>query len=221
MRRIFALSLGLLLLEATSARAELIDLKNGMIYDSLQDLTWMQDIRHARTSGAAADGLLSSVDAVAWAASLEFGGYSDWRLPHLFDDNLLNPNHSEVFTLMDSLGWVLEAPPAGVTSIRPGPGLNYAAAPGWGPFVNPSALIWTPNAPGFTPHPSCANPISPTGCVAWSAFYGLDLPAYHSNMAAAWAVRDGSPYARVPEPSTLLMASIGALALVRRRSPSV
>ena len=31
---------------ATPARADLIDLGNGMIYDTVQDLTWVQDAMH-------------------------------------------------------------------------------------------------------------------------------------------------------------------------------
>ena len=59
---------------ALASHAELIDRGNGLIYDSVQDLTWTQD---AGMSGYRT----SWDDAMAWAANLEFGAYSDWRLP--------------------------------------------------------------------------------------------------------------------------------------------
>lgn len=66
---------------ALASHAELIDRGNGLIYDSVQNLTWTQD---AGMSGYRT----SWDDAMAWAANLEFGAYSDWRLPTTsrFDD---------------------------------------------------------------------------------------------------------------------------------------
>lgn len=66
---------------STVAHAVLIDRGNGMIYDSGQNLTWLQDANYARTSGYDADGLMGWDSAIAWATGLSYGGYSDWRLP--------------------------------------------------------------------------------------------------------------------------------------------
>ena len=80
------------------AQAALIDRGNGMIYDTTRDITWLKDWNYAYTSGYAAsgvapesfpwntntivtDGRMGWDAAMAWAASLEFGGYDDWRLP--------------------------------------------------------------------------------------------------------------------------------------------
>ena len=70
-----------LVLVSISVNAELFDRGNGLIYDSVQDLTWTQD---AGMSGYRT----SWDDAMAWAANLEFGGFDDWRLPVTtqFDD---------------------------------------------------------------------------------------------------------------------------------------
>jgi len=62
-----------LVIVSTATRAELIDRGNGLIYDSDQDLTWMQD------AGAFSGGSWDA--AMAWAENLEFGGFDDWRLP--------------------------------------------------------------------------------------------------------------------------------------------
>lgn len=62
--------------------ADLINRGGGMIYDTDLDITWLQDVTYAVTSGYDNDGLMSWTDAVAWADQLSFGGYDDWRLPH-------------------------------------------------------------------------------------------------------------------------------------------
>jgi hypothetical protein len=44
---------------STSAHATLIDRGNGMIYDSDQDITWLQDANYAMTSGYDTDGSMT------------------------------------------------------------------------------------------------------------------------------------------------------------------
>ncbi|GBL05455.1 DUF1566 domain-containing protein [Glaciecola sp. KUL10] len=61
--------------------AALINRGNGMIYDDVLDVTWLQDANYARTSGFDSDGLVSWTSANTWVQNLNFGGYSDWRLP--------------------------------------------------------------------------------------------------------------------------------------------
>lgn len=73
------LAAGLLAL-ANSAQAALIDRGNGLIYDDVLDITWLQDANYAQTSGYDADGLLNWDDGVAWADQLEYQGFGDWRL---------------------------------------------------------------------------------------------------------------------------------------------
>ena len=86
-----------------SANAALYDRGNGMIYDDVLNITWLQDANYAYTSGYAlanalgeeessntniqADGRMGWVAAKAWAAQLNYGGFDDWRLPTA---NLLN-----------------------------------------------------------------------------------------------------------------------------------
>jgi hypothetical protein len=64
-----------------TAQAELFDRGGGMIYDDDRDITWLADWNYAKTSGYDDDGGMDWDSAKAWAAGLEFGGYSDWRLP--------------------------------------------------------------------------------------------------------------------------------------------
>ncbi len=63
-----------------TAHAALLDRGNGLLYDDVLNLTWLQDANYAKTSGYDADGLMSWGGATAWAANLSYGGYSDWRL---------------------------------------------------------------------------------------------------------------------------------------------
>jgi len=68
-----------------SLQAELIDRGGGLIYDSDQNLTWLQNPNFAETNGD--DRIQTFSQANTWAAELVFGGYSDWRLP-----TTLNPD---------------------------------------------------------------------------------------------------------------------------------
>lgn len=76
--------LALLAIGITStAQATLIDRGNGLIYDDILDVTWLQDANYAQTSGYDSDGKMTWNNAVTWADGLMFGGYDDWRLPTL------------------------------------------------------------------------------------------------------------------------------------------
>ncbi|MGH9349418.1 MAG: hypothetical protein ACRD26_19380 [Vicinamibacterales bacterium] len=57
------------LLVAAPAHATLIDLGNGLIYDTLQDLTWLQDTAYAGPTGTQA----TLAEAHAWADALVLG----------------------------------------------------------------------------------------------------------------------------------------------------
>lgn len=70
-----------------SANAALYDRGNGMIYDDVLDITWLQDANYAQTSGYDADGRMTWAEANTWADQLSYGGFDDWRLPSA---NLVN-----------------------------------------------------------------------------------------------------------------------------------
>jgi hypothetical protein len=86
---------GILLLAAVAlvvvlsgtAQATLIDRGGGLIYDTVLNITWLQDANYAMTSGYDADGMMTWYEAVAWADQLVYGGYGDWRLPHTLPVN--------------------------------------------------------------------------------------------------------------------------------------
>jgi hypothetical protein len=73
---------------AGTAQAALLNRGGGLIYDTVQDITWLADMNHAQTqfinSGGAigtADGQMEWLAANIWANNLVYGGYTDWRLP--------------------------------------------------------------------------------------------------------------------------------------------
>lgn len=80
MKKIHGLVLVALFSLSCSANAALHDRGNGMIYDSDQNITWLQDANYAMTSGYDDDGRMNWSQATAWADGLSFGGYNDWRL---------------------------------------------------------------------------------------------------------------------------------------------
>ena len=102
-KRLQQCSIGLILMGMglSTAQATLFDRGRGMIYDSAQDITWLQDAQYAVTSGYAADNAVdngtSATDniftngrmgwdaAMTWADQLEYGGFNDWRLTRITD----------------------------------------------------------------------------------------------------------------------------------------
>lgn len=59
----------------------LIDRGYGLIYDTERNITWLQDVNYAKTSGRSRDGQLTWPKAMEWVASLSYRGVRGWRLP--------------------------------------------------------------------------------------------------------------------------------------------
>jgi hypothetical protein len=62
------------------AQASLVDRGNGMLYDNVLNLTWLQDANYAKTSGYSATGQMDWATATTWAANLNYNGLTGWRL---------------------------------------------------------------------------------------------------------------------------------------------
>ncbi len=95
---LLAVTMGML----STVNAALYDRGNGMIYDSEQNLTWLQDANYVVTSGYAAanavfvsgnksrnnvltDGRMGWDAAQTWVSGLTVGGFNDWRLATVTD----------------------------------------------------------------------------------------------------------------------------------------
>jgi len=223
------------------ANAGLIDRGNGMIYDDVMDITWLQDANYAQTSGYDADGKMTWNESMEWAAQLTFGGYDDWRLTKIYDMN--NDGCNNGFTGTDCGYNVLTS----YTELTNGnvffselaymyyenlSNLAYYDESGNGPQIG-----WDTLNANFVD--SLTNEIvgfaNINSKVHWSGTEYVDDTNYAMNFAFssgfqafdqkisnwnAWAVRDGDvggASVSVSEPSTFAILAIGLLGLVARR----
>ncbi len=87
-RTIFTFGLLAGLLFAGLANGTLIDRGNGLIYDTVLNITWLQDANPCVTLSNCVNpnpgmGFMTWTDANTWASNLVYQGFSDWRLPYI------------------------------------------------------------------------------------------------------------------------------------------
>ena len=103
----------LVLSASTGAHASLIDRGNGLLYDNVLNVTWLQDANYAHTSGYAGADSLGQMDwttATTWAADLVYGGYSDWRLASNSPVNGSNFNYNWSVNGSTDFGYNITSP---------------------------------------------------------------------------------------------------------------
>jgi hypothetical protein len=173
------------------ANAVLIDRGTGMIYDTDQGITWLQDANYAQTSGYDSDGRMNWDGAVQWADSLSFGAISDWRLPSAYNQDgsgpsgyvngdLSDPNDG--YTAMSEMGYLWHVVLGNVSYYD-----NYQVGglTNVGPFNNLThdsiGAYWSGTE--YAPAPESA----------W--YYNTDVGSQNVNSKGlglfSWAVRDG------------------------------
>ena len=205
MRKTRLITAALFMISPLAANADLIDRGNGMVYDELLDITWLQDANYAMTSGFDTDGLMTWDLANTWAASLTVGDVSGWRLPTMTTPGSPRPNQNGQDitgpTNENELGW-LWYQLAGGADIFAGtdtsPFINLPFQDG--DFLYTDEWYWSSEESGDS-----AWRMSMI-CACWDS--QNQLTEWH-----AWAVHDGDVARGVPEPGTLSLLGIGLAAL--------
>ena len=207
---------------AGNVNAALIDRGGGLIYDSDQNITWLQDANYAMTSGYHSDGYMTWDEAIAWADGLEYYDevrdvtWDDWRLPITVDgpflrgfDGTTTGGYNIITSEMGYMYYVnlgnLSYYALDGTYPQPGWGLNNT-----GPFNNIEREYWSCTQYGVYPD--------------WPVYYfdyawfiytdsGGHFISGKASNKCAWAVRDGDVSA-VPIPGAVWLLGSGLIGLV-------
>jgi len=191
------------------------DARAVFLYDTHLNITWLRDANYAKTSGFDADGSMSFNSAYRWADGLSIGGWSDWRLPQVFNGSEpcfgYHCTNSEMGYLWNIALGNYEKAGNGLVTINTGAFLNMQA-------FSTGSVYWSSQfAPGYA---SVFN--------MGFGNQGGSIAVGDGNTGAnyAMAVRYGDVIAApVPEPETWAIVLAGILftaACVRhRRRPSV
>ena len=141
MKKTFFLFFAMVLSCAFSADAALVNRGGGLIYDTVLDVTWLQDANYAKTSGDDDDGQMTWEQAKTWTAELSFYDsvrnktWSDWRLP------AVEPVNGSSF----NFGWAFDgSTDEGYNITSPNSELMYMYYANLG---NPGAYLPTPTRP--------------------------------------------------------------------------
>ncbi len=182
----------------SSATAALMSRLGGQaVYDTDFNITWLAD--------ANANGAMTWADANTWAAGLNVGGYTGWRLPNA--DISCGAGVGAYNCINSELGHLYYTE-LGATQDN---SINNSTSPYMALFTNvQNVAYWSGN--GYAPNP----------LQAW-VFYtqsGFQYQGNKLNEWNAWAVRSGDVGGggSVPEPGILGLMSIGALAWAGIRS---
>ncbi len=211
----FLLGAGFFLGLPLAAHASLFDRGNGLIYDTDLNLTWLADANAALGSAFddgtdTTDGRMSWQSAVDWAASLNAGGVTGWRLPSTAvpDATCSNPTSAYNFSCtgseMGHLFYVELGGTPNTTILTSGDPALLAL------FSNIQGTYWSGTTePGF-----------PDYAMTFTFTQGNQSDAFKTtNFIPGWAVHDGD-IAVVPAPGAAWLLGTGLLGLIastRRR----
>jgi len=211
------------------AQAGLVDRGGGMLYDTVLNVTWLQDANYAKTSNYDADGRMTWTQANTWANNLNYGGYSSgWRLARntpvngtqsgwnyaysLNGSTDVGYNIISTFSELSYMYYVnlgLKGYYSASGAYQPDFGVNgngtYGGQKDVGLVRNlQSDVYWSSTA--YAPSPAVS---------AWgfNAYHGVQGYGLQSDEFFAWAVRDGDVTV-VPVPGSVALLA-GGLALLR------
>jgi MYXO-CTERM domain-containing protein len=196
-----------------SAQAALINRGGGMVYDTVQNITWLQNWN--------TNGPMNWTTANDWANNLVYGGFDDWRLPTT--NTTVSSNCAENFN--PGGGFPLQYFGFNCTGSEMGHMFynEFGATAGNSIFSGSNAanlaLFTNVQSGGYWSGTEYAP--NPDGAWLFRTYDGLQGFAGKGNALYAVAVRPGDVAAAVPEPQTLALAllAFGAMVVVRRRRP--
>jgi hypothetical protein len=223
---------------ATTVHATLYDRGNGLIYDSDQNITLLQDINYAVTSGGTS-GAVNFQAANDWVSSLVYQGFDDWRLPYTpqMDATCVSVPTNDNLTYRNCTGGELEKLYYDIL------GNNWNGAYGnydysgylsnnYNPFIDgtgsfpnvvPEKGYWTSTQ--FDPTldwPEGVGMVPGTDNYHWLIYMnnGAKYVIGDGNKRYVTAVRDGDVFGAVPIPAAIwLMGSgLGSLIFLSRRA---
>lgn len=195
-----------------------------MLYDDVLNITWLQDANYAKTSGHDEDGRMSWNDANAWASSLAYGGYSDWRLAAVAPENGVSWNMAishdgskdrgyNISSANNELAYMfytnlnLKSPLTKQGIYQGDWGIYGNGTQGGeldiGPVKNLQSYVYWLE----TQDPSYPD----DGSFSFHTTYGYKDTSPHFLEFYAWAVRDGDVTLSIPEPQTYALAVVGLL----------
>ena len=198
-------------------QATLFDRGGGLIYDDVLDVTWLQDVAYAMTSGYTESKKLNWENAVEWVSGLQYKDtirdqvLDDWRLPTTIDDissigfDLTGMSSELAYMYYVNLGY--GANPSMDTE-DPAPMSNN-----YNPFINLAYLAYWSGTLADLPREQ-----------AWYLHFHFGFQDYNETYDSllTWAVRDGdvlniAETADVPEPITLWLLVVSVMSLLGSR----